>query len=83
MWHVYILQCADDTYYTGIAIDVTKRVGTHNLGRGAKYTRSRLPVTLVHSETAEDKSAALRREIVIKSLSRREKTKLIESSAVV
>ena len=83
MWHVYILQCADDTYYTGIAIDVTKRVDAHNLGRGAKYTRSRLPVTLVHRETAENKSAALRREIDIKSLSRREKTKLIESSAVV
>lgn len=67
-WYVYILQCADHTLYTGIATDVAARVATHNAGKGAKYTRGRLPAALVYQEHAGDRSAALRREYEIKRL---------------
>lgn len=83
MWHVYILHCADNTYYTGIAKNVDERTTTHNAGRGAKYTRGRLPVSLVYSEAVADRPAALRRELAIKTLSRAEKIKLIESKAAI
>lgn len=76
-WLVYMLQCADATLYTGITNDLSARLAAHNAGRGAKYTRSRLPVTLVHKETAVDRSAALRREYEIKKLSAGEKRALI------
>ena len=78
-WHIYILECADGSLYTGIALDIDERVRTHNDGTGAKYTRSRLPVKLVYSEEAADKGSALRREISIKSLSRAEKLALIDA----
>ena len=74
---VYILRCGDGTLYTGITTDLERRVAVHNSGRGAKYTRSRLPVTPVYRETQPDKSAALRRELEIKALTRAEKLKLI------
>lgn len=77
MYFVYILSCADGTLYTGTTNDVEKRVKTHNAGHGAKYTRARLPVSLVYTEEVSDKSEALRREIAIKRLSRAEKLKLI------
>ena len=77
MYEVYILSCADGTLYTGIARDAERRLQVHNSGRGAKYTRSRLPVLLVYRETQPDKSAALRREAEIKRLSRTEKLRLI------
>ena len=76
-WHVYIVHCADATLYTGIATDVTVRVGEHNAGAGAKYTRSRLPVELVYTEEAIDRGAALRREAAIKKLSASDKRALI------
>lgn len=76
MYYVYMLHCGDGTLYTGFAADVARRVAVHNSGRGAKYTRSRLPVTLVYQETLPDKSAALRRERAIKRLSRAEKLAL-------
>ena len=76
--YIYILRCADDTLYTGWTTDVSKRVETHNSGKGAKYTRSRKPVELVYYEECTDHSAALKREIEIKALSRDEKLKLIE-----
>ena len=76
-WHVYIVRCADASLYTGIATDVTTRVGEHNAGAGAKYTRSRLPVELVYTEEAADRSAALRREAAIKKLSASDKRALI------
>jgi len=79
MWTVYIARCADDTLYTGIAIDVDERIESHNAGRGAKYTRSRLPVELVYSEVVDDRATALRREFAIKRLERAAKKKLIES----
>lgn len=80
LYHVYILRCADGTLYTGCTNDLTRRVTTHNAGKGAKYTRARLPVELVYSEVAPDKSQALRREAAIKALSRSEKLKLIQTS---
>jgi uncharacterized protein (TIGR02453 family) len=78
-WTVYLARCADGSLYTGIARDAARRIAAHNRGRGAAYTRSRLPVALVHAESATDRSAALRREWAIKQLSRREKESLIMS----
>lgn len=78
-WTVYMLRCADDSLYTGIAKDVTARLDTHNAGKGAKYTRARLPVRLVWSESAEDRSAATKREIALKKLDRRKKLALVKS----
>ena len=76
-WFVYILRCKDETLYTGSTTDLARRLRTHNSGKGAKYTRSRLPVELAYWEEAADKSAAFRRECAIKKLSRGEKLKLI------
>ena len=76
-YFVYILRCADDTLYTGITTDTERRLKEHNSGRGAKYTRSRLPVHLVYKEAAEDKNTALKREYAIKHLKRKQKEQLI------
>ncbi|RLB69117.1 MAG: GIY-YIG nuclease family protein [Deltaproteobacteria bacterium] len=76
-WQVYILRCGDDTFYTGITNDLEKRIQTHNEKRGARYTRSRLPVTLVFQEESTSRSAASQREIVIKKLTRAQKMSLI------
>ncbi|MBN1379859.1 MAG: GIY-YIG nuclease family protein [Gammaproteobacteria bacterium] len=80
-WTVYILRCADDSLYTGIATDVERRLQEHNQGdrQGSKYTRARLPVALVYSESVIDRAAATRRELEIKSLSRQEKLNLINN----
>ena len=77
MYLVYILRCGDGSLYTGITNDLPRRLAAHSSGRGAKYTRSRLPVALVWQEAQPDKSAALRRERQIKALSRAEKLQLI------
>ena len=77
-WYVYMLRCGDDSLYTGITDDVEKRFAAHCAGKGAKYTRGRGPLTLVYTEQAEDKSAALKREHAIKKLTRAEKLNLIE-----
>lgn len=76
-WFVYILRCKDESLYTGITVDVAKRLVVHNAGKGAKYTRSRLPVVLVWSEVVESESAARVREGKIKKMSRAEKEKII------
>lgn len=76
-WYVYILRCRDGSLYTGCTNDILHRLKVHQEGKGAKYTRSRLPVELVYCEDATDKSQALRREAAIKGLSRREKLALI------
>lgn len=76
-WTVYILRCGDGTLYTGCTNDLPRRLKAHQSGRGARYTRSRLPVALAYLEEAEDKSAALRREIAIKRMTRQEKLALI------
>lgn len=79
-YYVYILRCADDTLYTGMTDDITRRVSVHNSGKGAKYTRGRGPVKLVYQEKCTDKSGALRREIEIKRLTRGEKLHLINKT---
>ena len=73
MWYVYILECADHTFYTGITTDLDSRVKQHNAGDGARYTRGRRPVRLIYSEEAPDRSAAQSREYGIKQLSRKRK----------
>lgn len=77
-WWVYILRCADGTFYTGSTVDTEKRLACHNSGKGAKYTRSRLPAEMVYREQAADKGAALKREIAIKKMSHAAKLALIE-----
>ena len=78
MNYTYILRCSDDTLYCGWTNALKKRLASHNAGKGAKYTRSRLPVTLVYYETFETKEEAMSREFAIKKLSRKEKLKLME-----
>ena len=73
----YIVECADGTYYTGWAVNPERRVATHNKGRGARYTKMRLPVQLVYVEEQPDLSTALKREIAIKRMTRARKRKLI------
>ena len=77
MYYVYILKCRDGSLYTGITVDVENRLKAHNNGTGAKYTRSRRPVSLCYQESQPDKSAALRREAAIKRLTRAQKLALI------
>lgn len=77
-WRVYIVRCRDGSLYTGIAKDLETRLSLHNKGDGAKYTRSRRPVTLVYSEQASDRGAALRREWAIKRLNLAQKLTLIQ-----
>lgn len=77
-YYCYILRCRDDTLYTGITNDLDHRVAVHNKGKGGAYTASRCPVELVYSEYVGTKGDALRRELEIKALTRREKLALIE-----
>ncbi len=76
-WVCYLLRCADDTLYCGITNDLDKRLSAHNAGEGAKYTRGRTPLQLVYAEACADKSAALKRELKIKRMSRSEKQALL------
>lgn len=77
---VYILRCADGTLYTGWTNDIEKRLGAHQAGRGAKYTKARLPVALVYVEPAATKEEAMKREYAIKQMTRAQKLTLISSS---
>ena len=77
--YVYLVRCRDGSLYCGYTTDVEKRVQTHNRGEGAKYTKSRLPVTLVYTEELSTKSEALKREYAIKQLRREDKLKLIDT----
>ena len=77
MNYTYIVRCADGTFYTGWTTDVERRVKCHNAGKGAKYTRPRLPVELVYFERFETKEEAMRREAAIKKLSRERKELLV------
>lgn len=85
MWYVYMLQCADGSYYTGITVDVDKRLQEHNNDDrlGAKYTRARRPVRVVYVESAADRSQAARREWELKQLSRQDKVALIRTESSV
>ncbi len=80
MPYVYIVRCADGTYYTGWAVDVARRVATHNAGRGARYTQTRRPVTLVYQEEAADRAAAMKREARIKRYTRQQKERLVRGA---
>ena len=75
-----MLRCRDGTLYTGATNNLERRLATHGRGRGAAYTRARLPVTLVWSEPAGDRGAALRREAAIKRLSRGDKLLLVQAA---
>lgn len=78
-YFVYILECADRTLYTGTTNDIEKRILSHNTSKtGAKYTRGRRPVILKYSENCKTKSRALKREVVIKKLTKQEKIKLFK-----
>lgn len=77
MYWVYILRCGDGSLYTGITTDIDRRLRQHNSGKGAKYTRSHLPVSLQYQEGPMEKSEALRREMEIKKMPREEKLRLI------
>jgi putative endonuclease len=75
-WTVYLARCRDGSLYTGVTTDLERRLAEHNAGRGAAYTRSRLPVTLVYCELVDDRAHALRREHAIRRLTRGEKQML-------
>lgn len=79
-WRLYILRCGDGTLYTGIAVNVQHRLQMHRLGKGARYTRGRGPLTLVYQEECGNHSDALRREYAIKALPREEKELLISAA---
>jgi len=79
-YFIYILRCSDNTLYTGISTDVTRRILEHNSSeKGAKYTKIRRPVELVYTEKSENRSSASKREYAIKKLSRKEKLELIDA----
>ena len=79
-WFLYILRCADGTFYTGITNDLERRVKTHNDGKGAHYTRTRRPVALVYQENGMTKAQALTRECAIKALPKKDKEELLKSA---
>ncbi len=76
-WYVYIVRCADATLYTGITNRLGKRIAAHNAGRGARYTRGRLPVELIYFELQSGRGEALRREAQIKRLPVAAKRRLV------
>lgn len=80
-WYVYIVRCADDTLYTGVALDPVRRVEEHNNNNrlAARYTRARRPVKLVYHEKVASRADALSREYAIKNLSRHQKEKMLEA----
>ena len=82
MNYTYILRCSDDTLYCGWTNDLQKRLASHNAGKGAKYTRSRTPVTLVYYETFETKQEAMKREYAIKQLTRKQKEYLLKDFSI-
>lgn len=77
--YMYVLECADGTLYTGYSTDVQKRLAVHNTGKGAKYTRARLPVKLLYQEEYPDKSSAMSAEALFKQKTRQEKLAYIET----
>lgn len=80
-WIVYILECNDGSFYTGITNDIERRLAQHECGKGAKYTRGRAPLKLVYSEKKKDRSTASKREIEIKSFNKLEKLELLKKYA--
>lgn len=80
-FYLYVLECADGTWYTGYTVDVAERVRAHNAGAGAKYTRSRLPVRLLVQAAFATKHEAMSAEYRFKRLSRRQKERLVRRAA--
>ncbi len=79
-WLLYVLKCSDNSLYTGITTDVSRRVRQHNEGTASRYTRSRLPAKLVHQERCRGRSSALKKEYAMKRLSRKEKEEYIRDN---
>lgn len=79
LYYVYMLRCADGTIYTGMTNDVSHRMAVHNAGKGAKYTRSRLPVSLLFSQACCSRSDALIKEAAIKKMTRKQKEDLVQA----
>ena len=79
MWFLYILQCNDDSLYTGISTNVQRRIKEHSTGKGSRYVQSKLPAKLVYQERCKNRSSALKREARIKKLSRSGKLTVISS----
>lgn len=77
-----MLRCRDGSLYSGATVDIARRLTAHTAGRGARYTRSRLPVALVYTERANDRGAALSREAALKRLTRKEKLALVRATKV-
>ncbi|KGM96190.1 endonuclease containing a URI domain protein [Clostridium novyi A str. 4552] len=82
MAYTYILECSDGTLYTGWTMDINKRVKTHNNGKGAKYTRARIPVVLKYYEKFDTKKEAMKREYEIKKFTRQKKLELIKKNSL-
>ena len=80
-WWLYIIECADNSLYTGITNDIEQRMAKHNAGTASRYTRARKPVRLVYLEPHPDRSSASRREFAVKRLTRDEKLALISAGA--
>ncbi len=78
LWYIYLLCCRDNSLYTGITIDLERRVLCHNRGHGARYTRIRRPVKLIYYEIVKTHGQAIKREIKIKTFTRLQKLKLLE-----
>ena len=77
-WHIYIVRCKDDKLYTGITNNIERRLKQHNSGNGCRFTKYRIPVTLLFTQKARTRSAALKREAQIKSYPRKKKLEHIE-----
>jgi len=83
MWYVYMLHCADDTFYTGITTDLNRRLQEHNNSTlGAKYTRGRTPVTMIYNAEYETRNLASKEEYRIKKLTKKEKLKTISKKQI-
>ncbi|HAH21727.1 MAG: hypothetical protein A2Y00_04205 [Omnitrophica WOR_2 bacterium GWF2_43_52] len=80
-WFLYIVECSDESLYTGITTDIVRRISEHNSKKGAFYTKNKMPVKLVYHETMANRSMACKREAAIKRLTRIEKLNLIKTSA--
>jgi putative endonuclease len=79
-WSLYVLKCRDNTFYTGITNDLTRRIIQHNNGTASRYTRSRLPAKLIYQEKCRGRSQALKKEYALKQLSRKEKEAYIRDN---
>ena len=79
-WYLYILECADGSFYTGITKDLERRLAQHEQGKAARYTRTRRPVRLRYSEQCADRASALKREYKVKSMTRQQKQRLVDQA---